>query len=255
MGRTIFSAGVRSATWENFLSLTPGSQVDVAVIDAWAAVLNFLEHSKPRSAPSRHFASTFTTLTTVVDTSRGWEQRVVWFRERLMMDLRASPYENITAIDMIFFPILRCGHYFLLCFDFVRGRYEIIDNDSYPTAKVDKYGGCVDVLKAILFEFFEAISPSRATVCAGAVSKRLQMGWRDSKNKINCGIFLMRHMETYVGQRVRDWECGLVKGDYTVLHKLRLRYMNELVTSQCNVMREDNLARAYQSILVQPPST
>lgn len=43
--------------------------------------------------------------------------------------------------------------------------------------------------------------------------KRLQMPWRDAVNKRDCGVFTMRHMESFEGQDAKDWGCSLNKGD------------------------------------------
>ncbi|MFS7943085.1 hypothetical protein Hanom_Chr06g00496181 [Helianthus anomalus] len=37
---------------------------------------------------------------------------------------------------------------------------------------------------------------------------RLEMPWRTKNNVIDCGVFLMRHMETYKGVAGKGWECG-----------------------------------------------
>lgn len=66
--------------------------------------------------------------------------------------------------------------------------------------------------KDMLFEFFRLIRPGKSAICACLEGKRMQMSWWDSKNKTDCGVFLMRHMEMYVGQAVLKWKCGLVKG-------------------------------------------
>nr|GMC82812.1 zinc finger BED domain-containing protein RICESLEEPER 2-like [Ipomoea batatas] len=143
----------------------------------------------------------------------------------------------------MFFPIIWQEHYFLLCSDFCRFRLEIIDNSSSPAAKMDKYGECL-----VDMEFFTKTHPGRSMLCAGLEPKRMQMPWRDFNNKIDCGVYLMRHMETFTSQAVRYWDCGLVKGEYSMLHKLRLQYMKDLVLSEYNLHRSRNLARAYQSI-------
>nr|GMD54437.1 GATA transcription factor 1-like [Ipomoea batatas] len=101
--------------------------------------------------------------------------------------------------------------------------------------------------KDMLFEFYKKISPRRSILCAGVNGKRMQMAWRDSRNKIDCGVFLMRHMETYLGQRISNWDCGLVKGDTLKLHKLRMRYMKELSIFEFSIHKSRNLSRAYQS--------
>nr|GME13353.1 zinc finger BED domain-containing protein RICESLEEPER 2-like [Ipomoea batatas] len=100
----------------------------------------------------------------------------------------------------------------------------------------------------MLSEFYKIISLGRSILCAGVDGKRMQMAWRDHKNKIDCGVFLMRHMETYLGQGVKKWDCGLVKGGTSKLHKLRIRFMKDLAISEYNIHRSRNLSRAYQYI-------
>nr|GLL29591.1 uncharacterized protein LOC109153589 [Ipomoea trifida]GME10347.1 zinc finger BED domain-containing protein RICESLEEPER 2-like [Ipomoea batatas] len=65
------------------------------------------------------------------------------------------------------------------------------------------------------------------------------------KNEIDCGVFLMRHMETYLSQGVKKWDYRLVKGDASELHKLRMRFIKELSISEYNIHRSRNLSRAY----------
>lgn len=36
------------------------------------------------------------------------------------------------------------------------------------------------------------------------------MHWRSKENTTDCGIFLMRHMETYLGKE-ENWDCGFQK--------------------------------------------
>nr|GMC84624.1 uncharacterized protein LOC109168900 [Ipomoea batatas] len=244
----VFSIDGREARWDDLLTLVPGSEIGTAVIDAWACLLNRREISRNSAAPTRFFASTFTTLHTIVDTSHSREQRVKWFRERLLLDFKSCSHSDITKVDMIFFPILRREHYFLLCFDFRRYCLEIIDNASAPTTNKEKYGESLEDMQDMLSEFYNKVHNGRSILCAGLVPKRMQMAWCDSRNKIDCGVYLMRHMESFLGQGVLDWDCGLVKEEYSTLHKLRLQYMKELVVSEYNLHRGRNLSRAYQSI-------
>ncbi|MFS8034654.1 hypothetical protein Hanom_Chr17g01583671 [Helianthus anomalus] len=37
---------------------------------------------------------------------------------------------------------------------------------------------------------------------------RLEMPWQTKHNVIDCGTFLMRHMETYKGVTGNAWKCG-----------------------------------------------
>nr|GMD29287.1 zinc finger BED domain-containing protein RICESLEEPER 2-like [Ipomoea batatas] len=51
------------------------------------------------------------------------------------------------------------------------------------------------------------------------------------------GVYVMCHMETYVGQGVSKWVCGLTKGDTAKLQQHRLHYMKEITTSEYNLHR------------------
>nr|GMD59520.1 zinc finger BED domain-containing protein RICESLEEPER 2-like [Ipomoea batatas] len=100
-----------------------------------------------------------------------------------------------------------------------------MDLKSYPYSDFSK----ID-MQDMLSEFFDKIHAGRSVLCAGLVPKRMQMPWRDFKNKSDYG------------------DCGLVKGDYSMLRKLRLQYIKELTVSEFNLHRSRNLAWAYPSI-------
>nr|GMD28507.1 uncharacterized protein LOC109146919 [Ipomoea batatas] len=157
-------------------------------------------------------------LHTVVDGSHDRGLRVGWFRDGLKVDQESSPYEDLGKVDLMFFPIIRSEHYFLICFDFRRFRMEIIDNSSSPGSKSSKYGESLIDMQDMLQEFFTKSHPGRSILCAGLEPKQMQMRWRVPNNKIDCGVYLMRHMESFAGQPVKQWNCGLVKGDQRVVN-------------------------------------
>nr|GMC71754.1 uncharacterized protein LOC109168900 [Ipomoea batatas] len=181
----VFCIGSRVARWNDVLTLVLGSLVWVAVIDVWSALLNMRERSK---------------IHTVVDASYDRDLRVGWFREQLAENLESSPYEDYSEVDMMFFPIIREEHYFLICFDFRRFRLEIIDNSASPKGKKKIYDESLEDMQNMLQEFFSKTHPGKSVLVAGLEPKRMQMPWRDVKNKIDCGVYLMRHMETFTGQ-------------------------------------------------------
>ncbi|KAJ0440083.1 hypothetical protein HanHA300_Chr16g0632491 [Helianthus annuus] len=73
---------------------------------------------------------------------------------------------------------------------------------------------------------------------------RLEMPWRTKHNVIDCGVFLMRHMETYKGVAGKGWECGFSNectdaGEITYKqHKeiddLRHKYIAKMLLSDAN---------------------
>nr|GME03143.1 zinc finger BED domain-containing protein RICESLEEPER 2-like [Ipomoea batatas] len=71
----------------------------------------------------------------------------------------------------------------------------------------------------------------------------MQMPWRDNLNHVDCGIYTMRHMETFRGQTFKTWDCGLVRGD-AYLRNLRMVYMREILMAEINDLRLTNIKRA-----------
>ena len=69
--------------------------------------------------------------------------------------------------------------------------------------------------------------------------ERLEMSWRDMSNKIDCGIFLMRHMETYFGNGLVGWDCGLRKENQQQLDDLRKKYCHEMLITPWNLCRSE----------------
>nr|GMC75084.1 zinc finger BED domain-containing protein RICESLEEPER 2-like [Ipomoea batatas]GMC85605.1 zinc finger BED domain-containing protein RICESLEEPER 2-like [Ipomoea batatas]GME17288.1 zinc finger BED domain-containing protein RICESLEEPER 2-like [Ipomoea batatas] len=92
-------------------------------------------------------------------------------------------------------------------------------------------------------------------MCLNLETKRMPIKWRDSKNKVDCGLYVMRHMESYCGEGVGSWECGLAKGHRTELNQLRLQYMKEICTFDRNAHCTSNVARALHFLPSPSPLT
>nr|GLL17131.1 uncharacterized protein LOC109162486 [Ipomoea trifida] len=72
------------------------------------------------------------------------------------------------------------------------------------------------------------------------------MSWRDNSNKVDCGVFTMRHMETYMGKGTKGWDCGLEKENKEQLNNARVKYLAEIVNSPVNEFRGDCMKDARQ---------
>ncbi|MFS7984723.1 hypothetical protein Hanom_Chr11g00989891 [Helianthus anomalus] len=68
------------------------------------------------------------------------------------------------------------------------------------------------------------------------------MEWRKLTNGIDCGVFTMRHMETYKGKT--PWLSGFVNENEvnnrqnSQLHLLRHRYISKIILSEYNLERQ-----------------
>ncbi|MFS7900489.1 hypothetical protein Hanom_Chr00s117228g01810221 [Helianthus anomalus] len=54
------------------------------------------------------------------------------------------------------------------------------------------------------------------------------MPWRTNHNKIDCGVFVMRQLETYKGATGKSWECGL-SNECTVQVRFRTNSAKKLM--------------------------
>nr|GMC54007.1 uncharacterized protein LOC109171666 [Ipomoea batatas] len=142
----LFNYNGWAATRDDLLSLKIGSQLRVAVIDVWSCILNVRELSRTAGVPSRFFASIETTLNTVVCRSAPRARRLEWFSNSMEGGLKLSPYGEWRNINMFIFPILQNEHYYVISFDMVRKRIDIIDNISVTMTNVAKYGSIPEVL-------------------------------------------------------------------------------------------------------------
>nr|GMC60121.1 uncharacterized protein LOC109164944 [Ipomoea batatas] len=74
----------------------------------------------------------------------------------------------------------------------------------------------------------------------------MQMSWRDGTILEDSGIYTMRHMETYLGQGVSSWVCGIVKGDKNMLNDLHKKFMHDILVSNINTHKHSVIQRALE---------
>ncbi|MFS7934813.1 hypothetical protein Hanom_Chr05g00396091 [Helianthus anomalus] len=76
-----------------------------------------------------------------------------------------------------------------------------------------------------------------------SIIERKTMEWIIVKNVVQCGVFTMRHMETY--KRETPWTCGFAKeGENNnrpdaQLRLLRNRYLSKIFLSEYNLQRQE----------------
>ncbi|CAM8884384.1 unnamed protein product [Rhodiola kirilowii] len=75
----------------------------------------------------------------------------------------------------------------------------------------------------------------------------MEFNWQTKTNFEDCGVFAMRHMETYMGGGSLHWKCGfVVEGDQQgeQLMALRDSYLNVMIRSHLNAKKDLVLQRA-----------
>lgn len=71
--------------------------------------------------------------------------------------------------------------------------------------------------------------------------------WADKENKTDCGVFTMRHMETYLGSSNFKKNIGIKKDSTKQMSYLRVKYCAEILKSEFNELRAQNIQKAGDS--------
>lgn len=107
--------------------------------------------------------------------------------------------------NLVFFPILWKEHYFLVVFDLKNHKMEVIDNDKNKTVPV-KF---IDNLKTMFKQFLTIINHPKVNGFEIMKMEKMELDWQTKNNSIDCGLFLMRHMEVYRGGGADKMEAYL----------------------------------------------
>ncbi|MFS7971510.1 putative Ulp1 protease family catalytic domain, papain-like cysteine peptidase superfamily [Helianthus anomalus] len=156
---------------------------------------------------------------------------------------------NLKAFRVVLIPIAENGHYYLICFDLKNPAIEVIDNIHETKSFVglqdnDDYNKKDTVLKVkhMFVAYLKAMHNAKWKEMKTVEPKKLKMTWQTKKNSIDCGVFVMRHMEAYKESGVKNWECGFKteksnKQDAQI-SLLRQKYAAKILLSKANLHRD-----------------
>ncbi|PWA59002.1 ulp1 protease family, C-terminal catalytic domain-containing protein [Artemisia annua] len=189
-----------------FESLKPKCEIHAGIIDLWASKLNEEERHRNPNSTSRLFCHTGVLTTEMVNQPLNDFSMFHVFKQEMDRILKTIN-AKINEFDMVFFPIILHTHFFLLCFDLKHDCYDIIDNIA--TGDLFKYENVPIKLKQMFMEYLSNMKHPNASTMKRVWPRRLEIAWRTANNNKDCGVFVMRHMETYDGTSLASWNPGL----------------------------------------------
>ena len=173
-------------------------------------------------------------------------------------------------IFQLFFPICESRHYYLLCFDLKTNKGYAIDNIKAEDDSIDRYQETIFLLVRLLdklnniylviyvtktyqviimnftfqgellVDYLEYKKHPHLQDVAFPKVERLSMIWPTSNNGKDCGIFMMRHMECFMGNGLKGLKCGFKReGEFQQkqLTCLRITYLKTILLSEFNTLR------------------
>ncbi|KAJ8437565.1 hypothetical protein Cgig2_017918 [Carnegiea gigantea] len=197
---------------EGMMSMTGATEhLECILLNAWCVLMNKEELKRNPDAPKRMFFS---------------------HNVFKAVDDETTLPAKFKAFIQVFFVILRKEHCFLLCFDMVRGKMTIIDNRILKTTVDEKYKDCYHIMY-----MYKTLHPRSRKIKEFDI-EYLELPWQDEVNVHDCGIFVMRHMESYQGQDSSCWDAGFgKKNKEQYLRLLRSIYCARILTHPINKLR------------------
>ncbi|KAK1401976.1 hypothetical protein POM88_001581 [Heracleum sosnowskyi] len=219
-----------------------------SIIDTWSTILNDCENYKADESPMRLFF-TIGGLNWSLDVSKKVGMTYPIFSNNMDDMLSKYPTRKLQDIDMVFFPIYAYEHFYLIVYNMKKPAFEIIDNMKREEEPKLYYGKIPSILHS---HFVKYLQLKGFQVLAQMIRKLkpsyLSMPWQTKSNSADCGIFVMRHMETYKGD-TKNWETELRNegfGQYKQIIKLRSKYNNAIMSSNINERKDEIMAEAQK---------
>ncbi|KAJ0434783.1 putative papain-like cysteine peptidase superfamily [Helianthus annuus] len=222
-------------------TLSHDEYVHFVVVNVWARILNHEEKFKAGDKIKRLFC-TYQMLDGGTYGSR-YEMMQAEFFGNMIKVLKEEQVASLKEVDLLFIPFLQSDHFYLVCFHMKKCQIAVIDNNSLYDDSFDlKYRGWPEKLRHLVADFMLIHGVVGGRKMHKAQISRLKMSWRTVDNKVDCGIFLMRHMETFEGSSLRCWRCGFVKevdcGQKEQLDDLRCKYATKILLHYLNARRQ-----------------
>ncbi|XP_056698382.1 uncharacterized protein [Spinacia oleracea] len=154
----------------------------------------------------------------------------------------------LSTVPYIFIPVLAAKHLYLLVINHYNATVDVIDNRPLPrNVKFEaKYEGhpevVLDAFAKYMGTFGYEVEPMQKYEM-----NLLKMKWRSMKDYTNCGVYVMKHMETYTGDPEHKWICDLKANDTNQIRKLRVTFCGLLMLSKQNEKHESNINEAWRS--------
>ncbi|XP_021775964.1 uncharacterized protein LOC110739794 [Chenopodium quinoa] len=221
------------------------------VVDAYVCLLNFENKRRGVDKKSRFFFSTECYLICCTEkyfkSNERQDDRMKALFDRMQQEMTTTGVTSFKSIQLVFFPVVLPDHYYLLCVNFVEGTFDLIDNIFLPPNIPfhNKYGNYHRLMLNAFADFVHSIDSNiKSDFVSSFKTRNLSMSWKSNKNKHDCGVFLLKHMETYEGESVKQWNSGLELDNFDQMKKLRVEYCGKIITAEVNEERNKVIRRS-----------
>ncbi|KVI11001.1 hypothetical protein Ccrd_010593 [Cynara cardunculus var. scolymus] len=242
----LFSTPNDTKLHRHAISLGRTTTIYVSVIDAWATLLNYEERYRNRDS-LRHYFFNMEVMgyTKLRSKSVNHNTQYALFKKGLLSSAKKNwEVVQMHNVDLVFFPLLDKGHYYLVVFNLKNPSIVVIDNRYREVSDDDHllqmYDFITDILQRLMIRHLNAVGHAAGKELDETGQERLRLDWQTKNNFDDCGVFTMRHMETYMGD-MKSWKIGLApesKIQENQIANLRMKYVAKILMNSYNVKKD-----------------
>ncbi|KAL6569822.1 hypothetical protein OROMI_014336 [Orobanche minor] len=218
-------------TFESFI---PSAPISPSAIKCWSMLLNHLENRKSKASPLRYFFPVDTITNFMIDRQVDFEERYKKFDTVVQFAMRfQKEFFDLKKIAILFFPILQNNRYYLICFNLQRPTVYMIDSHKGSDNIKTDYDHLPECLHELVSQYLLEVAHPKAEEINKKKVQKFKIKWW-SKDDVDSGIYLMRHMETFKGEGQNSWDCQL-DNNKALITKLRAKYVTKLLLNDLNI--------------------
>ncbi|PWA88119.1 hypothetical protein CTI12_AA123170 [Artemisia annua] len=254
-------------------TLAPSLWVDSNVVDCWGAILNYEEQFKEESSPWRHFFPTGCLTNAMVNDPRlNEDQHWDIFSTEIAAQLKKED-ATLSLVELTLAPSLWVDSNVVDCWGAILNYEEQFKEESSPwrhffptgcltnamvndprlnedqhwdifsteiAAQLKKEDATLSLveLKKLFSRYLSYFKHPKHASVAKVKPRCPKLKWRTQMNHIDCGVFAMIHMESYMGQAASKWDVGLCaesKQQKSLLKRMRFRIATKILLHEENV--------------------
>ncbi|XP_057796462.1 uncharacterized protein LOC131012493 [Salvia miltiorrhiza] len=231
-------------------SLNEGVFIDTIVIDAWALILNksVQYHNAQNSYLTRKFyfntqhSSYLQGMLRATDPAvidrMGYNARSCWhFSMKQMLQLN-----DLKNIQFFFIPICVNNHFIAVVVNFEHRKIQYLDNILGNCEEDSDVWKLLDIVKNQFSISLLDMEHPKALDMEYFPIEDVPFDWKSAKTNIDCGVFLMHHMEFFNGYPYIS--PNLLQGPQR--RKLRAEYCSRIILSDLNQCRDEILSEIFK---------
>ncbi|XP_019156984.1 PREDICTED: uncharacterized protein LOC109153584 [Ipomoea nil] len=243
---------------DQFLTLRDG-EVEKTIIDVWSLRMNSENITRGMGEPKCIYFTTNPFME--IDDATEWkiefsaEEKQRRFNGSLDYEIKLASNIDISDAELVFFPVIRYHHYFIMCLNFKKRVVQVVDNRTLGknTNFLQRYDNCDQNL---VNAFKEYCKFKRITTLLNKMTKHddeddvfnhelVKMSWKNATNVTDCGVYCMRHMQTFKGNGP-NWESGFNRtpANAIFLTSLRAKYAADILFLPMNEHKQSILQAA-----------